>query len=128
MSEGEGETPLIANLKKQYEGWDKQQLIDKLVNYDLMWQSMDDQSKFFLENVYQLWRAVKRDYTDMIGFLTKVYFSVEAVELQVEEKRELYGENKIRVETKTVTLSPKSVLWLEVLRNVEEIPKGGEQK
>jgi hypothetical protein len=123
MSEGSGEGSFLDKYKKQYEGWTREQLIDRLVNYDLMWDCMDDTSKFFLSNVYQLWRAVKRDYTDMVGFLTKVYFVVDAVELQVEEKREIYGENKIRVETKTVTLSPKSVLWLEVLRNVEEIPK-----
>jgi len=127
MSEGSGEGSFLDKYKKQYEGWTREQLIDRLVNYDLMWDCMDDTSKFFLSNVYQLWRAVKRDYTDMVGFLTKVYFVVDAVELQVEEKREIYGENKIRVETKTVTLSPKSVLWLEVLRNVEEVPKGGEQ-
>ena len=127
MSEGSSEMSIVDRYKKQYEGWTREQLIEKLVNYDLMWDCMDDTSKFFLSNVYQLWRAVKRDYTDMVGFLTKVYFVVDAVELQVEEKREIYGENKIRVETKTVTLSPKSVLWLEVLRNVEEVPKGGEQ-
>ena len=127
MSEGSSEMSIVDRYKKQYEGWTREQLIEKLVNYDLMWDCMDDTSKFFLSNVYQLWRAVKRDYTDMVGFLTKVYFVIDAVELQVEEKREIYGENKIRVETKTVTLSPKSVLWLEVLRNVEEVPKGGEQ-
>jgi hypothetical protein len=126
MSEEGGEVSIVERYKKQYEGWTREQLIDKLVNYDLMWDCMDDTSKFFLSNVYQLWRAVKRDYTDMVGFLTKVYFVVDAVELQVEERREIYGENKIRVETKTVTLSPKSVLWLEVLRNVEEVPKTAE--
>jgi hypothetical protein len=118
------ENPLIATLKAQYESWDKEQLIEKLVNYDLMWNAIDDTSKYYLENVFQLWRVVKRDYTYMVGFLTKVYFTVESIELQVEEKQEVYGENKIRTEKKTVIFSPKNVLWLEVIRDIEEVPKG----
>jgi len=105
----------IETKRKQLEELSKEELIERLARYEVIWDRMDDGTKWWLNHIYSLVRVTRRDYKPIMGALMAVTLEPLYIDIWVETKIKEYSENKTYEERKLVRLKPKELVDFEII-------------
>lgn len=113
---------------EEYKKLPLDELARKAYLYDTIMSSVDSQTQYILDGLFKLVRAVQRNYTPIVGVLTRVEFEPIAFYIVREEDIiENYQTGEGWRELKTTRISPKQLVYFEVIAQRE--PKSeGEQE
>jgi len=104
------------------------ELAKKAYMYDTIMSSVDAQTQYILSGLFKLVRAVQRNYTPIVGILARVDFEPVAFYIMREEDIiESYQTGEGWHELKTTRISPKQLVYFEVIEQREYLQKGEEQ-
>jgi len=113
---------------EEYKKMPIDELAKKAYMYDTIISAVDSQTQYILNGLFKLVRAVQRNYTPIVGVLTRVDFEPVAFYIVREEDIiENYQTREGWHELKTTRISPKQLVYFEVIEQREYFKEGEEQ-
>ena len=108
---------------QEYLKLEKEELATRLAYFEVCIDQMGNEVKYFLNNMFQLLRGLRRDYIPIEGILIGVRFELKEFLLWRDTKTEPYGKNIIIHEQLITHAKPTSFLYWEIIPLHEEKPK-----
>lgn len=113
----------LEKIKKELENLDKKELIERLSKLQFLFNNLDPSVKYWINNLFKLCRAVRRDYNPIVGVLVGVSFEVKEVDIWVEEDFKEYSKGLKVHERKIVKVKPTSLVQFDIIEHREEEPE-----
>lgn len=116
--------------RKLLENLDKEELINRLVMFEVMWDAIDSGTKYWMQKLYSFVRGIRRDYQPIFGVLVGLEFELKRMDIWTETKYHDYQEDKEIMERKIARISPNSLVQIDFVQeriNIEELKKEEKQ-
>jgi len=112
----------IEQKKKELMGLPPEELASRLAWYEVCLERMSPNIKYFIQNMFQLFRIVHRDRTWEDGILMGVGFEETWFDVWIESKRKDYTTGEIVHEQTIRRIKPGSMLYWELVPLHEVLP------
>ena len=115
--------------KQQLMKLSEEERLQRLVYYEVIWDALDSETKWWLQKLYSFFRGIRRDYNPVFGVLVGLKFDVKYLDVWVETKYEEWSEQKKYLEKKTVRISPSSLVQFDFIEeriDITELEKEGQ--
>ena len=109
--------------KRELSQLSKEQLIEKLAQYELALDQMNFEVRYWLQNMFMPVRIVKRNYTPIFGTLIGLVMEPKMYVVYAYEEQVRYDKDTDLAERKIVRIPAGSTVYVETIQEQREIPK-----
>ena len=101
----------------------KEELVEILAQYEVALDQFNPEVRFWMQNMFSLVRAVKRNYTPIFGTLIGMRWKPEAYIIYAYEEIPQYDKDEDLAERKIVTIPASMTVYIEAIQDQRKIPK-----
>ena len=112
----------IELLKQKLSELSKEELVNRLANYEFIMQHINEEARWWMNQIYKLVRGIRRDYRPIFGVLIGVNFEIATIDIWTESRFKDYTEGTKIEERKIIKVKPKDLIQFEIIEEREEQP------
>ena len=101
----------------------KEQLVERLAQYELALDQMNFEVRYWLQNMFSQVRIVKRNYTPIFGTLIGLVMEPKMYVVYAYEEQVRYDKDTDLAERKIVRIPAGSTVYVETIQEQMEMPK-----
>jgi len=109
--------------KRELSQLSKEQLVEKLAQYELALDQMNFEVRYWIQNMFMPVRIVKRNYTPIFGTLIGLVMEPKLYIVYAYEEQVRYDKDTDLAERKIVRIPAGSTVYVETIQEQKEIPK-----